>query len=64
MPDLRSKLLLADAFHAPGCGRIETLTQALFAIDADGVIAALYRRDAPGYAEALAAASASSVFVE
>ena len=64
MADLRSKLLLADAFHAPECGRVETLTRALFAIDADGVIAAIYRRGAPGYAEALAAARASRVFVE
>ena len=64
MPDLRSKLLLADAFHAPECGRVEMLQQALFAIDAEGVIAAIYRREAAGYAEALAAARASNVFVE
>jgi guanine deaminase len=64
MSDLRSRLLLADAFHAPQCGRVEMLRRALFAIDAEGVIAAVYRREAPGYAEALAAARVSGVFVE
>jgi guanine deaminase len=64
MSDLRSKLLLADAFHAPECGRVETLTRALIAIDASGVIAAVYRREDPGYAEALAGARVSGVFVD
>lgn len=53
MSNLTNKFLLADAFHAPEAGCVETLEQALIQIDSEGVIAAIWRRDEPGYEKAI-----------
>jgi len=58
MTQLRGRLLLGDAFHAPERGAFEFLPQALFEIDGAGTIAAVTRRDDAGYGTALAGAEA------
>jgi guanine deaminase len=57
--DLRGKTLLANGFHAPVMGEVETLTDVLIAIDADGAIGAVLRPGEPGYDERLRAEQAA-----
>jgi guanine deaminase len=64
MPDLRDRLLLADAFHAPAPDRVETIERLIVAIDGDGVIAAALRPGEDGYDDALAAARRDGRLVE
>lgn len=49
MTDLRGKVLLANGFHAPVAGAIETLSDVLIAIDVDGLITAVIASDDATY---------------
>ncbi len=64
MADLTNRVLLADAFHAPETTRVETLQRLLLRIDAEGMIAAIWRPGEPGYDEALASARREGLLVE
>ncbi|OLP60252.1 guanine deaminase [Xaviernesmea oryzae] len=50
---LAGRMLLADAFHAPECGALEVLAQALIEIGGDGHIVRLTRPGEAGYTDAL-----------
>lgn len=63
MPDLRGKTLLGDFFHAPTCGAIETLKEALVRIGADGVIEALVLSSDAGFADEVRRAERQGVLV-
>jgi guanine deaminase len=47
--DVSGKTLLARGFHAPVCGVVDVLEDALISIDADGVVVSVLRPEDEGY---------------
>jgi guanine deaminase len=61
--NLSGKTLLARGFHAPVCGEVDVLDDALISIGADGVIASVLKSDDEGYQIAKDAAIADGSLV-
>jgi guanine deaminase len=62
--DLRGKTVLGTFCHAPKLGAVETLKDALAAVDGAGTIAAVTPAGDPGHAAARAAAAKAGTLVE
>lgn len=63
MPGLRGKTLVGRFFHAPTCGTVEALDEALLKIDADGVIQARLLPTDEAYSEEVGRAEREGLLV-
>lgn len=64
MDNARGKLVRASGFHAPVCGEVECLSDALIAVGEDGTITDIVRPDDSRYDVVLAAAKTAGTLVE
>lgn len=64
MDTVRGKLVRASGFHAPVCGEVDCLNDALIAVGADGVIVEVIRPDDEAWSGRITAAQADGSLVE